>query len=86
MQQNLEFSLLSAYILLSFFLFLLIIKISPKIFNGKLLDNDFQKPQAFHTILIPRTGGLALILSFILFIYLYELFFRLITMNIYTYL
>ena len=44
MEQNLEFSLLSAYILLSFFLFLLIIKISPKIFNGKLLDNDFQKP------------------------------------------
>ena len=60
MEQNLEFSLLSAYILLSFFLFLLNIKIRPKIFNGKLLDNDFQKPQAFHSILTPRTGGLAL--------------------------
>ena len=85
MEQNLEFSLLSAYILLSFFLFLLIIKISPKIFNGKLLDNDFQKPQAFHTILTPRTGGLALILSFILFIYLYELFFS-VNYNEYLYL
>ena len=85
MQQNLEFSLLSAYILLSFFIFINY-KNKPKNFNGKLLDNDFQKPQAFHSILTPRTGGLALILSFILFIYLYEFFFRLITMNTYTYL
>ncbi|OUX53181.1 MAG: hypothetical protein CBE47_03750 [Pelagibacteraceae bacterium TMED287] len=75
MQQNLEFSLLSAYILFSFFIFLIIIKISPKIFGGKLLDDDFQKPQAFHSTLTPRAGGIALILSFILFIYLYKLFF-----------
>ena len=60
-------SLLSILSLVSFFVFLAANKFSNKIGNGILLDSDFQKPQAFHKELTPRSGGLAAIISFSIF-------------------
>ncbi len=70
--ESLETSLLSILALLSFFTFLLIQKFSHKIFRGILLDNDFEKPQAFHSEAISRIGGLASIISFNFFLILYS--------------
>ena len=50
-------SLLSVVSLISFFVVLIVIKFSNKIGQGILLDRDFEKPQAFHKELIPRSGG-----------------------------
>ena len=61
---SLEFSLLSIFSFLSFFTFFIIQKMSHKILNGLLFDNDFDKPQAFHNSDIPRSGGLASVISF----------------------
>ena len=47
--ENISLSLLSIISLISFFVFLLISKYSNKIGNGILLDQDFNKPQAFHS-------------------------------------
>ena len=71
--ESLEFSLLSIFSFLSFFTFFIIQKLSHKIFNGLLYDNDFNKPQAFHKDDIPRSGGLASIISFLIFILLNNL-------------
>ena len=60
-------SLLSIISLVSFFIFLLISNFSNKIRNGILLDRDFEKPQAFHKELIPRSGGLAGIITLTFF-------------------
>ena len=60
-------SLLSIISLFSFFVFLLTSKYSNKIGNGLLLDQDFDKPQAFHSLSIARSGGLAAIISFSIF-------------------
>ena len=60
-------SLLSIVSLTSFFSVLLISKISNKIKNGVLLDTDFNKPQAFHSEAVARCGGLAGIISLIIF-------------------
>ena len=73
--ESLEFSLLSIFSFLSFFTFFIIQKLSHKIFNGLLYDNDFNKPQAFHKDDIPRSGGLASIISFLIFILLNNLLF-----------
>ena len=62
--ESLEFSLLSIFSFLSFFTFFLIQKFSLKIMDGLLLDSDFDKPQAFHKSDIPRSGGLACLISF----------------------
>ena len=64
---SLELSFLSIFSLTSFFSFLLIQKFSHKIFNGFFLMNDFTKPQAFHKDNIPRSGGLALYISFFIY-------------------
>ena len=45
---SLELSLLSIFSFLSFFTFFIVQKLSHKILNGSLFDNDFDKPQAFH--------------------------------------
>ena len=66
--ENISLSLLSSISLISFFVFLLISKYSNKIGNGILLDQDFNKPQAFHSLSIPRSGGLAASLSFFAFV------------------
>ena len=66
---------LSIFALFSFFTALLVQKNSNKFNNGSLLDNDFQKPQAFHNEPIARSGGLFAIISLtIFFIFNYFLF------------
>ncbi len=75
--ESLELSLLSIFSISSFFTFFIIQKISNRIFGGALLDNDFNKPQAFHNDNIPRSGGLASIISFLIFIFLNNILFSL---------
>jgi len=76
MNESAQLSLLSVISLLSFFVALLISKFSNKIGNGILLDYDFEKPQAFHKELTPRSGGLACIISLTSFFILYNLLFK----------
>ena len=73
--ESLEFSLLSIFSFLSFFTFFIIQKFSHKILGGLLYDNEFDKPQAFHKSDIPRSGGLACIISFFIFVLLNNLLF-----------
>ncbi len=68
-------SFLSIITLISFFVTLIVQKISSKIGNGILLDQDFDKPQAYHKEPIPRSGGLAVFISLIFFILIYDLLF-----------
>ena len=74
--ESASLSLLSIFSLVSFFIFLLISKYSNKIGSGVLLDSDFEKPQAFHKELTPRSGGLAAIISLCIFFILYYLLFK----------
>ena len=74
--ESASLSLLSVISLASFFVALLASKFSDKIGNGILLDHDFKKPQAFHNELIPRSGGLAGIISLLIFFILYNLLFQ----------
>ena len=74
--ESASLSLLSVISLASFFVALLTSKFSDKIGNGILLDHDFKKPQAFHNELIPRSGGLAGIISLLIFFILYNLLFQ----------
>ena len=69
-------SLLSVISLLSFFIVLLTNKFSYKIKNGALLDEDFEKPQAFHQYPTARSGGLASFISLGLFFTLYYFLFE----------
>ena len=71
--ESIEASFLSIFALISFFIFLIISKLSQKIKNGVLLDNDLNKPQAFHNIPIVRSGGLGTIISLCIFFYFYYL-------------
>ena len=71
--ESIEASFLSIFALISFFIFLLVSKYSHKIKDGALLDKDFSKPQAFHEIPITRSGGIAAIISLIIFFYIYYL-------------
>jgi UDP-GlcNAc:undecaprenyl-phosphate/decaprenyl-phosphate GlcNAc-1-phosphate transferase len=68
-----EFSFLSIFTLITFFIFLTISKYSYKIKNGVLLDKDFSKPQAFHRHAISRSGGIAGIVSLNIFFLIYFL-------------
>ena len=61
--ESIEFSFLSIFTLLTFFIYLIISKCSYKIKNNALLDKDFSKQQAFHQYEISRSGGLAGIIS-----------------------
>ena len=65
--ESIEASFLSIFALISFFIFLIISKLSQKIKNGVLLDNDLNKPQAFHNFPIARSGGLGTIISLCIF-------------------
>ena len=76
LNENIFLSLLSVVSLVSFFIFLLTSKYSNKIGKGILLDQDFNKPQAFHSISIPRSGGLAAALSFLIYFLFYYLMFN----------
>ena len=79
--ESLELSLLSIFSIISFFTFFIIQKISNKIFSGALLDSDFNKPQAFHNNHIPRSGGLASIISFFTFIFLNNILFSVVYLD-----
>ena len=68
-------SFLSVISLISFFVTLTIQKTSSRIKNGILMDQDFDKPQAFHREAVPRSGGLATMISLIFFIVIYYLLF-----------
>jgi UDP-GlcNAc:undecaprenyl-phosphate/decaprenyl-phosphate GlcNAc-1-phosphate transferase len=70
-----ELSFLSIFTLITFFIFLIICKYSYKIKKGILLDQDFQKPQAFHMSATGRSGGLAGIISLNIFFIIYYLIF-----------
>ena len=76
-----QLNLLSIISLLSFFIAFIISKYSNKIGNGILLDQDFEKPQAFHKELIPRSGGLACIISLTIFFILYNFLFNIFLFN-----
>ena len=74
---SLEFSFLSIFFFISFFITLFVNKYFSK--KGNILtDNDFLKPQAFHSVETPRSGGLAAISSLIIFFvsqyYFFEIF------------
>ena len=71
--ESIEFSFLSIFTLITFFIFLMISKYSYKIKNGALLDKDFSKPQAFHRYAISRSGGIAGIISLNIFFLIYFL-------------
>ena len=71
--ESIEFSFLSIFTLITFFIFLIINKYSYKIKNGILLDRDFSKPQAFHSSAISRSGGIAGIISLNIFFIIYYL-------------
>ena len=70
---NLNFFII--FSLVSFFFTFLISKYSKFFFSGKLLDNDFLKPQAFHNKAVARIGGVIILFLFILFILFYFLAF-----------
>ena len=71
--ESIEFSFLSIFTLITFFIFLIICKFSYKIKNGALLDKDFTKPQAFHQHAISRSGGMAGIICLNIFFIIYFL-------------
>jgi UDP-GlcNAc:undecaprenyl-phosphate/decaprenyl-phosphate GlcNAc-1-phosphate transferase len=71
--ESIEFSFLSIFTLITFFIFLMMSKYSYKIKNGTLLDRDFSKPQAFHQNAISRSGGIAGIISLNIFFLVYFL-------------
>ena len=71
--ESIEASFLSIFALISFFIFLLVSKYSYKIKGGALLDSDFSKPQAFHTTVVTRSGGVAAIISLSIFFVIYYL-------------
>ncbi len=79
--ESLEFSLLSIFTFMCFFTFFIIHKLSNKIFSGSLLDDDFNKPQAFHKENIPRSGGLAAIISLLIFFTLNNLLFSILYLD-----
>tara|TARA_B100000959_G_C14879625_1_gene581950 strand:+ start:107 stop:1171 length:1065 start_codon:yes stop_codon:yes gene_type:complete len=74
--ESVSLSLLSIISLISFFVFLITNKLSDKIGNGILLDQDFDKPQAFHKEPVGRSGGLAGIISLTVFFILYYFLFQ----------
>ena len=78
--QNMTFvqNFLAIFAFICFFFTLMISKFSSRFFNGKLLDQDFLKPQAFHSEPIPRSGGLSIFLLFLIFIFFYYSFFNIV--------
>ena len=71
--ESIELGFLSIFSLLTFFIFLIVSKFSNKIFSVVLIDNDFEKPQSFHSEPVSRSGGLASIISLFIFFYFYYL-------------
>ena len=74
--ESIELSFLSIFTFITFFIFLVISKYAYQIKDGVLLDRDFNKPQAFHSEAISRSGGIACIASLILFFYIYYILYE----------
>ena len=74
--ESASLGLLSIFSLISFFVVLITKNFSRKIGNGVLLDRDFDKPQAFHKEAVARIGGLASVISLIIFFLLYYFLFN----------
>ena len=74
--ESIFLSFLSIFVLVGFFITLTVQKFSHLILNGILLDTELTKPQAFHRTPIPRSGGLASIILFSVFILMYYFFFN----------
>ena len=72
---SVELSFLSIFAFITFFIFLIVSKYSHKLNQGILLDKDFLKPQAFHNEAISRSGGIAELLSLLIFLSIYYLLF-----------
>ena len=72
---SIELSFLSLFTFITFFIFLIVSKYSHKLNQGILLDKDFLKPQAFHNEAISRSGGIAALLSLLIFLSIYYLLF-----------
>ena len=70
---SIELSFLSIFAFITFFIFLVISKYFNQFNNNSLLDKDFLKPQAFHSEAIPRSGGLASMISLFVFFGIYYL-------------
>ena len=73
--ESIELSFLSIFAFITFFVFLIVSKYFNSSNNNTLLDTDFLKPQAFHNEAIPRSGGLASIISLFVFFGIYYLLF-----------
>ena len=71
--ESIQFSFLSIFTLITFFIFLIISKNSNKIKKGVLLDKNFSKPQAFHSSAVSRSGGIAGIISLNIFFFIFFL-------------
>ena len=74
--ESVSLGLLSIFSLISFFVVLITNNFSSRIGNGVLLDQDFDKPQAFHKEAVARIGGLVSIISLIIFFVLYYFLFN----------
>ena len=72
---SIELSFLSIFAFITFFIFLIVSKYFNQLNNNVLLDKDFFKPQAFHNEAIPRSGGIASIISLFVFFGIYYLLF-----------
>ena len=77
MTNNIENSFITLITLTSFIVFFIVYKFSNSPRLNLFLDLDFNKPQSFHSSPIPRVGGLASIISLIIFFAAFNLFLKL---------
>ena len=73
--ESIEFGFLSIFSLITFFIFLIFSKYSHRFKDGILLDKDFYKPQSFHKEPVSCVGGIASLVSLIIFLGIYNLLF-----------
>ena len=71
--ESVELGFLSIFALITFFILLIIEKYSYKFDSKTLLDTDFEKPQSFHSEPISRSGGIASLISLLIFFWIYFL-------------
>ena len=78
--ESIVLSYLSLFALTSFFITLAVNNISK---NSKdfLIDKNFTKPQAFHSVPVPRSGGIASAISLIIFFVTYFFFFEILFLD-----
>ncbi len=72
---SIELSFLSILAFVTFFIFLVVSKLSYRNSSSALLDTEFTKPQAFHDEPISRSGGIASIISLFSSLGIYYLLF-----------